>query len=160
MSRRRFSWHWFAALWAVWLLLQGHVSLGGALLGGVVALLVVLWLVSGAERFSAMRALPLLRLVARVAWDIPASSVTVAWLVLTRARRVQPAWVTVSLDLPDDSRVVVLAAIVSLTPGTLSVGYDAEAACLLVHALDTTDPDATAREIKSRYESLLLELYA
>jgi len=111
-------------------------------------------------RTRRLRLLPLLRLVARVAWDILVSNATVAWLVLARPGKLRPAWVSVPLALPDDVRVVVLAGIVSLTPGTLSVDYDARTARLRVHALDTDDPEAVARAIKTRYESLLLEVFA
>lgn len=159
MSRGSTPWIWFLALWFAWLLLQGQPSLGSALLGALLAWGVVAWLVPPASA-RRMRVGVVVRLVARVFVDILASNLSVAWLVISRPRRVRPAWVSVPLDLPDDGRVVVLAAIVTLTPGTLSVEHDATAAQLLVHALDTADPSAVARDIKSRYESLLLELYA
>lgn len=151
---------WFAVLWAGWLLLQGSVSVGNMLLGLPLAYLVAYWLAPRKSRTRRLRLLPLLRLVARVAWDILVSNATVAWLVLARPGKLRPAWVSVPLALPDDVRVVVLAGIVSLTPGTLSVDYDARTARLRVHALDTDDPEAVARAIKTRYESLLLEVYA
>ncbi|MCX9157977.1 Na+/H+ antiporter subunit E [Niveibacterium sp. 24ML] len=159
MSRSGLRWGWFLTLWVAWLLLHGQASVGSALLGVIVAWGVVAWLVPGLPS-KRIRPWVLIRLGARVLIDIVASNLSVAWLVMTRPSRTRPAWVSVPLELPDDIRVVMLAAIVTLTPGTLSVEYDAEHASLLVHVLDTAEPAAVAAEIKTRYESLLLELYA
>ncbi|GAA5180357.1 Na+/H+ antiporter subunit E [Niveibacterium umoris] len=156
----RVSLPWWAGLWCFWMLLQGSPSLGSALLGVLVAWLIARWLAPEASGGARLRVLPLLRLLGRVAWDIVASNLAMISMVLLRSNRLRPRWVEVSLDLPDDPRRVVLAAIVSLTPGTLSVDLDAESRCLLVHALDCGDEDALASTIKSRYESLLLEVFA
>ena len=160
MKAGRVSIVWFVGLWAGWLLLQGSRSTGNMLLGMPLAYLVAYWLGPKRVQGPRLRLLPLLRLIARVAWDIPASNLSVAWLVLVRPGRLRPGWVSVPLALPNDVRVVALAGIVSLTPGTLSVDYDAKGSRLCVHALDTDNPDAVAQAIKARYESLLLELYA
>jgi multicomponent K+:H+ antiporter subunit E len=54
----------------------------------------------------------------------------------------------------------VLAAVVSLTPGSVSADYDADAHALLVHGLDVGDPAAEAARIKARYERALREVFS
>lgn len=160
MTARRVSIAWVIGLWAGWLLLQGDASVGNMLLGLPLAYVIAYWLAPKRALQSRIRIVPVIRLVGRVAWDIPASNLAVAWLVLTRPDHLKPAWISVPLALPDDVRVQALAAIVSLTPGTLSVDYDVKTARLQVHVLDTDDAEAVAQTIKTRYESLLLEIYA
>lgn len=160
MRRMRGSLRGCLGLWALWLMLQGHPSLGSALLGLLAAGVIAAWLAPDAGATPHVRLWPLIRLGGRVAIDVVRSNLTVMRLVLTRTRRLRPAWVDIRLDLPDDARVAALGVIVSLTPGTVSVDYDAATSSLRVHALDTSDPEALARQIKSRYESLLLEVFA
>nr|WP_256378368.1 Na+/H+ antiporter subunit E [Niveibacterium sp. COAC-50] len=160
VTARRVSIAWVIGLWAGWLLLQGDASVGNMLLGLPLAYLIAYWLAPKRALQSHIRIVPVIRLIGRVAWDIPASNLAVAWLVLTRPDHLKPAWISVPLALPDDVRVQALAAIVSLTPGTLSVDYDVKTARLQVHVLDTDDAEAVAQTIKTRYESLLLEIYA
>jgi hypothetical protein len=69
--------------------------------------------------------------------------------VLRRAARREDPYVT-----------AVLAAVISLTPGTVSADYDAEAHTLLVHGLDVGDPAAEAARIKARYERALREVFS
>ncbi|MBE2211847.1 MAG: Na+/H+ antiporter subunit E, partial [Xanthomonadaceae bacterium] len=55
--------------------------------------------------------------------------------------------------------ITALASIISLTPGTLSVELTDSRRFLLVHCFDLQDADATIAEIKTRYESLLKEIF-
>jgi multicomponent K+:H+ antiporter subunit E len=67
--------------------------------------------------------------------------------------------VEVPLDTASDDVATLLAGMVTLTPGTVSVDIDSARRVLLVHALVCEDPARTAREIKARYESRLKEIY-
>jgi multicomponent K+:H+ antiporter subunit E len=53
----------------------------------------------------------------------------------------------------------ILASIITLTPGTVSVDIDQERHMLLVHALDVTDVPAAIDTIKRRYEAPLKEIF-
>ena len=99
-----------------------------------------------------------LRLLAIVIWDILLSNIAVARLVLSPRADPQPAWVRVPLDLQHPSAIVLLATIITTTPGTVSCIVDEEAHEILVHALDCSDPEAMAAQIKQRYEAPLMEI--
>ncbi|MCY1543414.1 multicomponent Na+:H+ antiporter [compost metagenome] len=53
-----------------------------------------------------------------------------------------------------------LASVISLTPGTVSVDFSDDRKTLLVHGLDVPDEAAMVHEIKTRYEAPLLEIFA
>jgi multicomponent K+:H+ antiporter subunit E len=46
-----------------------------------------------------------------------------------------------------------------MTPGTVSADLSADGTKLLVHCLETDDPDATVAGIKRRYEDRLKEIF-
>ena len=52
-----------------------------------------------------------------------------------------------------------LAGTITMTPGTLTADISACGRALLVHCLDTDDPDAVRDEIKQRYERRLKEIF-
>lgn len=144
---------------AAWLLLQQSVALPQLLTAAVLAVLLPRLLHGFLGRGARFKRLPLaLRFVGRVLWDILVSNVVVARIVLTPNANPQPAWVPVPLELRDPTAIVLLAAIITTTPGTVSCIVDEERHEILVHALDCTDPAALAADIKQRYERPLKEI--
>jgi multicomponent K+:H+ antiporter subunit E len=157
---------WFAhpalslMLAAVWLLLQESLALPHLLVAAVLA-----WgvprLVHG---FLGPASRPrrwglVLRFTGVVLWDIVVSNIAVARIVLNPAAKPQPAWVHVPLDTRHPLAVTLLATIITTTPGTVSCVVDDEAGFILVHALDCSDPDDVAQQIKSRYEQPLRSIF-
>jgi multicomponent K+:H+ antiporter subunit E len=94
-----------------------------------------------------------------VLWDIVRSNVTVARIVLQPGSNPQPAWLRVPYSLTDDRGVVLLATIITTTPGTVSCVIDEARREILVHALDAADPGAVVAEIVERYEQPLKEIF-
>jgi multicomponent K+:H+ antiporter subunit E len=67
--------------------------------------------------------------------------------------------VRIPLDGTDPVGTAVLAGIITLTPGTLSVDTIDGGRTLLVHALDVADEDALVAAIKERYEAPLRAIF-
>lgn len=92
--------------------------------------------------------------------DIIKANIQVAMIVLFKPNRdLQPAWVTVPLDLTSPEAITVLAATVTLTPGTVSADLSQNGRALLVHCLHAPDPLSVIDEIKTRYEARLKEIF-
>jgi multicomponent K+:H+ antiporter subunit E len=91
--------------------------------------------------------------------DIVRGSFHVAHLILKGPRRLRPAFVEVPLALTTDLAISLLANTISLTPGTVSARLNAAKDTLIVHTLDTDDPDALVAEIKQRYEAPLKKIF-
>ena len=103
-----------------------------------------------------------MRLVIVVLWDILRSNLDVARRVLGRDAAIQSRFVWVPIDLRDPLAIVLLAGIVTTTPGTISAELSDDRRWLLVHALHAPDDAAAAAiaaDIKSRYEALLMEVF-
>lgn len=104
------------------------------------------------------RLLITLRLIAVVLKDIVVANLQVARLILGRQEHLSPGFVTVPLRVRDPRAVSCLAAIVTMTPGTVSAELSDDRTRLCVHALDLRDADALVTLIRERYEQPLLEL--
>jgi multicomponent K+:H+ antiporter subunit E len=80
--------------------------------------------------------------------------------VLGPPGRLRPAFIEVPLDIDQPLAIALLGSIVTMTPGTVSSEVSEDRRRLLVHVLDAPDPDAVVRQIKSRYERRLKEIFA
>ena len=100
------------------------------------------------------------RLAFSVATDVVRSNWAVAQIILGRrkADRVS-GFVHVPLTLRDRYGLAVLAIIVTSTPGTLWVEYEADTGRLLLHVLDLVDEETWVRTIQDRYERRLMEIF-
>ncbi|AWL90904.1 MULTISPECIES: Na+/H+ antiporter subunit E [Bradyrhizobium] len=148
-------------LLALWLLLNQAATLGHILLGCMVALvggriLTVLELPSVLVR----RPRVILRLLGLVAVDIVRSNLAVGQIVLGFGRRQRTAgFVKIPLDMRNPYGLASLACIITSTPGTLWVNFDAQKGSLMIHVLDLVDENEWIRTIKDRYERHLLEIF-
>lgn len=144
----------------LWLLLVNAISFGQVLLG--IALGLVIGLAANATLpaippvRSPLKAARYLMLVLR---DIVVANLEVAQLVVGPLERLRPRVVAVPLDIDDPVVAAVLAATVTLTPGTVSVDLDVEARVLVVHVLNAADDRSVIDGIKSRYEVRLKEIF-
>ncbi|HEX7128234.1 MAG TPA: Na+/H+ antiporter subunit E [Thermodesulfobacteriota bacterium] len=149
-----------ASLLATWLLLNQSLSAGHVIVGGVLALvgprvLAALDLPAGAVR----RPGAIARLSLRVATDVVRSNIAVARLVLGPRRRRRSGFVAVPLTLRNPYGLAVLACIITATPGTVWVGFDAARGILVIHVFDLIDEAEWVRIITHRYERPLREIF-
>jgi len=149
------------ALFLLWAALTNAASPGTLLLGLLLALVlpfVVAPFWPDALRVS--RPGVAVKFAARIVWDMLLANWAVARRVLGPVAKLHPAFIEVPLDLRDPFAATVLASIVSLTPGTVSIDVDRERWVLQLHALDAPDPDALVRQIKQHYEAPIREIFA
>ncbi|MEO0630635.1 MAG: Na+/H+ antiporter subunit E [Planctomycetota bacterium] len=91
--------------------------------------------------------------------EIVLANVRVAYYTMSSLRRLQPAVLTVPLE-PDatDTEVTLLAILVTLTPGTLTLDVIGDNEAMLVHFMHVDDRAAAIREIKQGFERRILEV--
>lgn len=108
-----------------------------------------------------------------VIWQIALSSIAVSKAILRPARHVRPGVVAIPLEASSAFEILLLATVITLTPGTISVetgsaarkaDADGTAApdaapgrrVLFVHALTIDDPEALRTSIKQDFERRIL----
>lgn len=148
-------------LTVVWLLLVNRFSWNSVLFGFFLGVLIPFFIRPYWPNMPRMRGpLKIADYFAVVLWDILIANINVAYLILfKRVGDLQPAWISVPLDLRTPEAITALAGTITLTPGTVSCDLSAQGHNLLVHCLHAPDPIAVRDEIKSRYERRLKEIF-
>jgi len=70
-----------------------------------------------------------------------------------------PAIVAVPLSVKTDLQITLLANLITLTPGTLSIDVSEDKKFLFVHLMYGANPDKAIAEIKSGFEKKILEVF-
>ncbi len=141
----------FGSIWLMalaWCFLQGSITLGNLLLGGVISTFVFSISVSynGLDgSLSQLKAV--IRLVFFIIKDLVESSFQVAWDILTPTVYARPRIVRIPIDDLDDIAITVLANAISLTPGSLALEVKEDRQSLYVHLMYAEDRDAAVKSI-------------
>jgi multicomponent Na+:H+ antiporter subunit E len=136
----------------------GEWSLTGLGLGFVLSYL-ALWIsrpLYGESTYFG-RVFRVLRLVGFFLWELIRSNIQVLWDVVTPGHRSRPGIVAIPLDARTDFEIMLVANLVSLTPGTLSLDLSTDKRLLYVHVMFLEDVEAIRREIKDGLEKRILE---
>jgi multicomponent Na+:H+ antiporter subunit E len=78
--------------------------------------------------------------------------------VVTPRHRSRPGIVAVPLDARTDAEITVLANLLTMTPGTLSIDVSDDRRVLYVHAMFVEDAAEFRRDIKQNFERRVLEM--
>jgi multicomponent Na+:H+ antiporter subunit E len=90
--------------------------------------------------------------------DLVHSNLRVAYDVITPSYHMKPGVVGVPLDVTSDAQIAILANLITLTPGTLSVDLSEDRKTLYLHVMYLSNPEDLRREIKDGLERRVLEL--
>jgi multicomponent K+:H+ antiporter subunit E len=144
----------------VWLLLNQSASAGNFVLGVLFAVTIPLVLAPlRPVRLRLRKPGVALRLLGVFLYDVVMSNIEVARRVLGPEAAIRPGFVWIPLELTEPHAIATLAAIITLTPGTLSADLTEDRRHLLVHAFNVDEPEALIAGIKNRYERPLLEIF-
>lgn len=138
----------------VWFLLigdQSMVSLASGFIIGFVALWIAKPMFDTKTTYFG-RLFRVFRLVNFFLYELILSSIRVAWDVLTPTHLSRPAIIEMPLDVDSDMEVFLVANLISLTPGTLTLDVDRKRNCLIIHAMFGEDPEGLVKELKDGME--------
>ena len=144
----------------IWAAVSGSFSMINLVFGfllGAVALSLIREQVGSMGYFS--RARRVLSLAVLFVYELVLSSVKVAKLVITPNMNLKPGIFAYPLKVDRDFEITLLANLITLTPGTLSVDVSEDRRILYVHALDCSDPDHVREDIADGFERKILEAF-
>lgn len=137
----------------------GELNLSGFVSGFVVGY-VALWLTKplyGQTRYFE-RLLKALRLVGFFVRELLISNLRVLWDVITPGHISRPGIIGIPLDASTDLEIMIVANLISLTPGTLSLDLSEDRRVLYVHVMFLEDIEKTRQQIKRGLERRVLEV--
>jgi multicomponent Na+:H+ antiporter subunit E len=142
-----------------WVALTGDPSAANllfALVLGALALAVA-WPLGPYPLFARVRPLKAVSLLLYFTGQVVIANLKVAAAVLGPRRLLRPALVAVPLDVQGDDQIAVLANMITLTPGTLSLDVSEDRKTLFVHAMYASSAEDLRREIKEGFERRVRE---
>ena len=107
-----------------------------------------------------MRPYRILKLLVVFLGEFAISVFRVSRLILSPRMHFLPAAFRFPLALTSDRQITLLANMITLTPGTLTVDVTEDRSALIVHAIDCPDVDAAAADIRNGFERLIREAFA
>lgn len=90
--------------------------------------------------------------------ELIVSNLRVARDIVVPSDALRPGIVGIPLDARTDFEIFVLANLISMTPGTLSVDVSTDRSTLYVHSIYVSDPDEVVASIKETLERRVLAL--
>lgn len=145
----------------LWAALTGSFAGPNLLLGAVLALAALALLGIGGVR-PLRRVWLTLMLIAVFFYELMVSAITVAKIVLmpNLKARLRPAIVAVPLSVKSDLEIALLANMITLTPGTLTIDVSDDNSVLYVHVLMLDDRAALLASIASGFEARIKAVFA
>ncbi|MEM8587915.1 MAG: Na+/H+ antiporter subunit E [Pseudomonadota bacterium] len=141
-----------------WAALMGSFTLLSLIIGFIIGYL-ALWVVRpmfGATTYFE-RVWRVLRLAVLFIYELFVSSLRVVWDIVTPTHLSRPGIIAMPLDATGDGEILLVANLISLTPGTLSLDISPDRKTLYVHAMFVEDPDDIRRELKGGMERWVRE---
>lgn len=86
------------------------------------------------------------------------SALKVAWLAVQPQMRIRPAIIAYPLTVTTDAQITLLANMITLTPGTLSVDVSDDRKTLFIHAIDIDSKDELIGSIAAGFETKVLRV--
>lgn len=146
----------------LWASVTGTMTVPNLLLGGAIgAATLALIDTSRSGSLYWLRAWRILVLILVFVRELVLASLQVAWLVVAPGldRRLAPAIVAFPLTVRSDAEITLLANLITLTPGTLSVDVSDDRRALYVHAIAMADRDAFVRDIANGFERHIMRVF-
>lgn len=146
----------------IWAAITGNFSLPNLFLGGGVSVL-ALWLirteVSSPYYFQKLKRV--IALILLFIYELTLSAFRVAVLVISPdiKSKLKPGIIAFPLTVKSDVEITLLANLITLTPGTLSVDVSDDRTKLYVHAISVPDKQALIDDIAKGFEAKIIEVF-
>lgn len=143
----------------LWMFLNNDWSMAGWLIGYLLGMLILL----AFRRFFARplytgKLWAVIRLLLLLVKELFLSSFAVAKHTLSPALSFRPGIFSYRTELRSDWEITILACLICLTPGTLTLEVSPDQRELFIHAMDIDDADELRRQIRMSFERAIVEV--
>jgi multicomponent Na+:H+ antiporter subunit E len=152
---------WNVLLAVTWAVATGEFTLANLTIGFGLGYLVLLFARRTIGRSTYFAKVPqVVSFFFFYVWQLILSNLRVAYDVVTPTHYMRPGVIAVPLDAKTDAEITLLANLITLTPGTLSLDLSPDRGVLYVHTMyiDQDDVERARRQIKDNLERRVLEL--
>lgn len=143
-----------------WVGLNGRFALDTLIVGAVLGRC-VLWALARGEvlsRTSVARLERSISLLLYLLWQIALANLRLTKDVLSIRHRMRPGVIRLPLSVSTDGEILLLAAMINITPGSVALDVSDDRQIMYVHVMHITTPDEARMQIKDGFERRILEL--
>ncbi|WP_173916068.1 Na+/H+ antiporter subunit E [Halobacillus sp. Marseille-Q1614] len=108
--------------------------------------------------FYMKRVISIIKLLLLFIRELILSNIDIIKMVYKPKIDVQPGIFRLPIELNNNWEITLLANLISLTPGTLTLEVSEDLSTLYIHAMDIPDIEASVKEIKETFEKAILEV--
>lgn len=144
-------------LMLMWVFLSGSYELSSFSFGFLIGFM-IMWIIGsqkGSNKY--VRILPrIISFIFYFLYEVIVANLQVAYEVMTPNLYVKPGIIKIPLDVQTNTEITILANLITLTPGTLSIDVSDDKKVLYVHSMYVNDKDKFIHDIKNGFERRIL----
>lgn len=145
----------------VWIALTGSFAFSNVVFGFFLSYFILLVITRGHSKARYFRMVPrVISFFFFFLYELIKANIQVAWEMGTPKFFMTPGIVGVPLDITSDSEITMLANLITLTPGTLSLDVSEDKKVLYVYSMYITNKKDFIYSIKNGFEKRIKELYS
>lgn len=143
----------------IWMSLSNSFTGNNFIIGYVIGILILFVLRRFLKfDFYFFRVWAVLKLIVLFIKELLLANIDVIKIVLSPKMDIQSGIIAVPTRLKTDWELTLLAALISLTPGTLSMDFSDDNKYIYVHALHVPDKEAMIKQIHQTFERAIMEV--
>ena len=143
----------------MWVFMQSSYTVGTFIFGYLIGLFVLFILRRFlVYEFYLRRVWAFMKLIILFIVELTKANIDVMKVVLRPKQNHQPGIVAVQTNLETNIEITLLAALISLTPGTVSMDFSDDSKTIYIHALDVPDKDEFIADIHNSFERAIMEV--
>ncbi|MEK4301768.1 Na+/H+ antiporter subunit E [Oceanobacillus sp. FSL W8-0428] len=143
----------------LWMFLQNEYTFVSFLFGYLIGIL-ILFVIRRFLKFDfyLKKIWAIIKLIYLFMIELIKANIDVVKVVLKPKQDHQPGIVAVRTSLESDFEISMLAALITLTPGTISMDFSDDSKTIYVHSIDVPDKEAMIKDIQDSFEKAIMEV--
>lgn len=143
----------------IWMFLQNSYTVTNFIFGYILGIL-ILYILRHFLVFDFYfnRVWAIIKLILLFFWELVKANIDVVKVVLSPKLDNQPGIFSMTTKLESDVEITLLAALISLTPGTVSMDFSKDGKTIYIHALDMSDKEEMIQQIRNSFERAIMEV--
>jgi len=143
-----------------WVGLNGSFTLDSLIVGAAIGRIVLLILAKGGvlPRSEVRRVESALSLLVYLLWQIVVANFRLTKDVLSIRPRMRPAVIRLPLSITTDGEILLLSAMINITPGSVALDVSEDRQSMYVHVMNIATVEEAKHDIKNGFERRILEL--
>jgi multicomponent Na+:H+ antiporter subunit E len=110
------------------------------------------------HQFYLQKVWAIIKLLVLFLKELLLSSITVLKQILSPRLDIRPGIFALPTELKSDWEITLLACLITLTPGTLTLDVSSDGKTLYIHAMDIPNDEEVVMQIKDTFEKAIMEV--